>query len=267
VSGLDDLWFHGARWIHIAAGAFAALVLFPLQFLAAPGGPRHRARRRIVTVTVWVIAIAGAAMLVNPEFSGFWATESTDLGYATFFSTQVYEPLFFVYLDVILLYLVLTGMHVWRRDRGPDASPALPRPLDVTLALGLLGCSVGAIALGVVDWDTGFTWTRPFVGVGVFLSAIVVWDIASWRGGFRPRPHTWQHHHTTRLVVAWAGLFYAVELRARIRFDAMAPWSHRIDLAWLLLVAAALVAANARFRRDARHVARRAQSTSPAADQ
>lgn len=184
MSGLDDLWFHGARWIHIAAGAFAALVLFPLQFLAAPGGPRHRARRRIVTIAVWVIAIAGAAMLVNPEFSGFWTTDSTDLG--------------------------------------------------------------------IVDWDTGFTWTRPFVGVGVLLVVIVVWDLSTWRPGFRPRTHTWQHHHTTRLVVAWGGLFYAVELRARIRFDAMAPWSHRIDLAWVLLVAVAVVAANARFRRDAR---------------
>ena len=252
---VDDALFHGAKWIHIGAGVFAALWLFPLQVLAAPGGPRHRARKRLVTVTVWVIAIAGGSMLVNPEFSGFWKAASAKLGYATFFSTQSYEPLFFVLLDVILLYLTLTGMHVWRRDRGVGQRPAPPRPLDVALALVLLFLCVGMVALGVHDWRTGFTWTRPFVGVGGFLGAIVLWDIATWRTGFRSRAHTWQHHHTTRLLVAWAGLFYAVELRARVRFDGMAAWSHVIDLAWLVVVAGALVAANARFQRAARREA------------
>lgn len=249
---LDDALFHGAKWVHIAAGVFAALWLFPLQVLAAPGGPRHRSRRRLVTVTVWVIAIAGGSMLVNPEFSGFWKTASANLGYATFFSTQRYEPLFFVFLDVILLYLALTGMHVWRRDRGVGERAGPPSALDATLALVLGAMSVGAIALGAADWNDGFTWTRPFVGVGTVLLLIVLWDLSTWRPGFRSRAHTWRRHHTTRLLVAWAGLFYAVELRARVRFDGMAAWSHVIDLGWLVVVALAIVAADLRFRRTVR---------------
>lgn len=249
---LDDALFHGAKWVHIAAGAFAALVVFPLQVLAAPGGPRHRARRSLVTITVWVIAMAGAAILVNPEFSGFWATESDRLGYATFFATQRYEPLFFVFLDVILLYLALTGMRVWRRDRGVGERAAPPGASDVALALVLLAMSVGAVALGLADWNDGFTWTRPFVGVGAVLLLVVGWDLSTWRPGFRPRRHTWRRQHTTRLLLAWAGLFYAVELRARIRFDGLAPWSHVIDLGWLVLVGLAIVTTDARFRRAER---------------
>lgn len=248
---LDDALFHGAKVVHILAGVFAALVLFPIQMFGAPGGPRHRARRRLVLGTAWVIAIAGGSMLVNPEFSGFWSDESTRLGYQTFFSTQIYEPLFFVFLDVILLYLVVTAVGVWRRDRGAGQRPALPRPHEIVITLALLACSGWAIGIGLADWNDGFTWTRPFVGVGTILAVIALWDLWTWRPGFRPGPHTWMRHHTVRLVVAWAGLFYAVELRARIRFHGMAAWSHVIDLGWLIVVAAALWVAHLRFRRAA----------------
>src|SRR5262245_59845517 len=81
---VSEVLFHAAKWIHIAAGAFAALFLFPLQFFASPGGPAHRGRRRLITIVTLVIAIGGLSILVHPEFSGFWKEESEKLGYGTY---------------------------------------------------------------------------------------------------------------------------------------------------------------------------------------
>jgi hypothetical protein len=50
----------------------------------------------------------------------------------------------------------------------------------------------------------------------------------------------------TRLVIAWGGLFYAVELRARIRFEWLEPHSHLIDLVWFALVGLAVASATRR---------------------
>ena len=154
-----ESWLTIAMGVHVAAGTIAALVIFPIQILG-PKGRLHPKLGRIAVAVAWVIALSGLAMLVNPLFNAFWLGQAwqfsnSTIDYETYFADMTYEPLFFLYLNVILLYLVITGVGIWRRvDRRQLDGAVPPRPVDVGWNVVMAAFAVGQLTLGIIDLDT-----------------------------------------------------------------------------------------------------------------
>ena len=235
--------FDLAMWVHITAGTIAALVVFPVQIL----GPKNALHRRLgaaAVVLAWIIALSGFSMLVNPLFSSFWAREAEilsdpSINYGTYFSQMTYEPLFFLYLDVILLYLVITGVGVWKRvaARHPDGTTP-PRPVDVFWNLLLLAFALGQLTLGIVDLDTDSGYAHSAIHVAIVMIALVAWDMWTWRDGGR-HIHRWWTLHAGKLIVAWGGLFFAVVLRWRVQDELLETYEAWVIFGWAAVATSA----------------------------
>ena len=228
--------------IHIIAGTLAALIVFPIQILG-PKGTWHHRLGRVALVLAWVIAISGFAMLANPLFLSFWNANAAELNtssmnYGTYFEYMTYEPLFFLYLDVILLYLVITGIGVWKRleRRRPDGSIP-PRPMDIFWNALMALAALTQMTLGVIDLDTDSGYAHSALHVGVIMLALVGWDMWTWRNGGR-HIRNWWTLHAGKLIVAWGGLFFAVILRWQVQDQILERNEAYIVLGWSVLIVA-----------------------------
>lgn len=231
-------------FVHITAGTVAALVLFPIQILG-PKGRMHRRIGRWAVIVAWIIAISGFAMLVNPLFNAFWLGEAWQLStatmdYETYFADMTYEPLFFLYLNVILLYLVITGVGIWKRveNQRPDGATP-PRPVDIGWNAVMAVFALGQLTLGIVDLDTDSGYAHSAIHVAIVMLLLVAWDIWTWRDDGR-RIKRWWTVHAGKLIVAWGGLFFAVILRWQVRDDVLERNEAWIVLGWAVVVASAL---------------------------
>jgi hypothetical protein len=233
-----------AMWIHIIAGTLAALVVFPIQILG-PKGTRHHRLGRVALVLAWIIALSGLAMLANPLFLSFWnenagQLSTSSMNYGTYFAYMTYEPLFFLYLDVILLYLVITGIGVWKRmeRRRPDGSVP-PRPIDIFWNALMAIAALTQMTLGVIDLDTDSGYAHSALHVGVIMLALVFWDVWTWRDRGR-HIRNWWTLHAGKLIVAWGGLFFAVILRWQVQDKMFERNEAYIVLSWAVLIVATL---------------------------
>jgi hypothetical protein len=233
-----------AMLIHIIAGTLAALVIFPIQILGTKGTWHHRLGR-VALMLAWVIAISGFAMLANPLFLSFWNANAAELStssmnYGTYFAYMTYEPLFFLYRDVILLYLVITGIGVWKRleRRRPDGSIP-PRPMDIFWNALMALAAIAQMTLGVIDLQTDSGYAHSALHVGVIMLALVFWDVWTWRDGGR-HIRSWWTVHAGKLIVAWGGLFFAVILRWQVQDKILERNEAYIVLGWSVLIVATL---------------------------
>ena len=231
--------------IHIAFGTIAALIVFPVQILG-PKGRWHAKLGRVAVVIAWIIALSGFSMLINPLFNAFWLGQAWEfsnasVNYETYFADMTYEPLFFLYLDVILLYLVITGVGIWKRVEGRRADGSVPpRPVDVAWNFVMAAFAVGQLVLGIVDLDTDSGYAHSAMHVAAIMLALVAWDMWTWRDGGR-RIKRWWTVHAGKMVVAWGGLFFAVILRWQVRDDVLRQDEAWVVFGWAILATSALV--------------------------
>lgn len=231
--------------VHIAAGTIAALIVFPIQVLG-PKGRLHAKLGRVAVAIAWIIALSGFSMLVNPLFNAFWLGQAWEFSnastnYETYFADMTYEPLFFLYLDVILLYLVITGVGVWKRveRRHLDGSTP-PRRVDVTWNVVMAAFALGQLTLGVIDLDTDSGYAHSAMHVAVIMLGLVAWDVWTWRDGGR-RIKRWWTVHAGKMIVAWGGLFFAVILRWQVRDEVLKQDEAWVVLGWAVVATSALV--------------------------
>lgn len=239
-----EIEFSVAMWIHIVAGTITALIVFPIQIL----GPKrvwHRRVGRVALALAWIIALSGFGMLANPLFMSFWNANAAELStssmnYGTYFAYMTYEPLFFLYLDVILLYLVITGIGVWKRleRKRPDGSVP-PRPIDIFWNALMAVAAITQMTLGVIDLDTDSGYAHSALHVGTIMLALVTWDVWTWRDSGR-RVHNWWTLHAGKLIVAWGGLFFAVILRWQVQDQILEQNESWIVLGWAALIVVTL---------------------------
>ena len=260
---MEQLLTIGAA-VHIAAGTIAALLVFPILVL----GPKRSLHRKLGTwgavPLAWVIAISGFAMLANPLFGAFWSQEAQELSsakhnLATFFNEMAYPPLFFLYLDVALLYLVTTGVGVWARlaARRPDGAVP-PRPVDIAWTIAMAVFATSQLVLGLVDAHTESGYADAAIQAAFIVLIIVACDIRTWFHQGRKIRHWWTFH-AFKLIVAWGGLFYAVLLRHRVQDANLETYETWLVLGWAIAAVAAFAAFG--VIRHARHVKRTTHST------
>ncbi len=226
--------FSLAMTIHIVTGALAAIIVMPALILM-PKSHAHARLGRVAELMALIIAASGFAMLANPLFTSFWSTESVDLDYGSsnygaYFEYMTYEPLFFLFLDVTLLYLVLTGAGTWKRLAGRTADGRVPlRPLDITLMILMAIFALGQVVIGIHDLPVDHGYAHSAIATGTIMTAFVVWDLFTI-GARSAKVKHWWFHHALKVIVAWGGLFYAVILRWRVQDE----WLGK-DEAWLVL--------------------------------
>lgn len=217
-----DLIIRIALPIHILAGAVAALVVFPLQIFL----PKHAFHRRLGRRAVWltvIIAASGAALLLSPMFDELLSMDLGDLtlgamsfgadSYRPIFASTTNAPLFFIWLDAVLLYLVVTGAGTWDRlARGSRSRGYPPRTVDVIATVAVALVTVVETAVALHDLHGNPVFARLILTYAPAIFIIVALDVWTWTGGGRGM-RWWWLLHALKLLEAWRALLFAVLLR------------------------------------------------------
>ena len=216
---MPDGFLDVVRAVHVAIGAVTTFALFPAQMVNRKGNLWHIRIGRWVMWASIAIAASGGLMLLDPLFlTDFWPAKAEQLGYTAFFEHSYYEPMFFLFLMVTLLYYVLSGGLIWRRTARADDQGRVPSgPLDwsLTAVAGVFGLFY--LAIGIRDIPSGEHYAWQFVGAGATLLPFVIVDCIS----FVPK---WTVHlikwwwllHVLKLFNAWHGLVDAFLLRLEV---------------------------------------------------
>lgn len=103
--------------LHVIVGGLAAFVAFPLAIFSGKGTAFHRKAGYASSFLCLLVAVTGAVMLVNPLFHALWVSNEHVMGteWVLFFNELLYEPLFFLWLDVLLIYFCGSAIRVWVR--------------------------------------------------------------------------------------------------------------------------------------------------------
>lgn len=246
---MPDLYLDVARVVHVFIGAVTTFVLFPWQICNRKGGRRHR---QVGRWTVWAsigVAVTGISMLIDPLFlDDFWPREAGRLGETQLFTDSYYEPLFFLFLVVTLLYYVVSGARIWARTAAADPDGRVgSSPIDWTLTAVAAAFALVYLALGIHDLPSGQKYAIQLIGAGATIVPFLVIDLIS----FVPR---WTIHlvkwwwllHVLKLFNAWHGLVDAFVLRLEVQYG----WvlAHRPLLTrsvWLIEIVVIVVALRA----------------------
>lgn len=235
--------FNLVLWVHIGSGTLAAIALYPIQIFG-PKGKFHRRMGRLAIVDTWVILISGFLLLLDPLFLVYWRKLAAGLttmrhDYVNIFANAMDAWIFFVYLDVLLAYLVFTGVGTWARLRGGNRRTGYPvRRVDVLLTVAAIGITGFIGWVGVQSIVTNPGYARITLGSAFFMGILYIIDLNSWRDKGR-RIKSWWALHAWKLAVAWAALVYAVFLRWRVKSDAV----DGLTAEFALLVITAMTAA------------------------
>lgn len=261
-----DLIIRIALPTHILTGAFAALVVFPAQIFL----PKHALHRRIGRWAVWltvVIAASGAALLLSPMFNQLLEQDLGKLtlgamsfgaeSYRPIFRDRTTAPLFFVWIDVVLLYLVVTGAGTWSRlARGSRGRGFPPRRVDVALTVAVVLVTAIEVVFALHDLQSNPVFARLILTYAPAIFIVAGIDVWTWTGGGRGR-RWWWLIHALKLLEAWRALIFAVMLRYALDDQALNDHEGAILLA---LSVAGLVAIGVYAARNVRRPQRGSHS-------
>jgi hypothetical protein len=218
---MPDTYLTILRVLHVVFGIVATFVLFPIQITNRKGGRQHR---RVGRWVIWVstaIAVTGLLMLIDPLFlERFWPVEAERLGRAALFEHTAYEPLFFLFLVVTLLYYVYSGARIWTRTAAADREGRVPsNAADWTLT-GVAGAfALVYLALGIHDLPSGQRYAIDLLGSSLTLLPFVVADLVSFVPRWTVRlVRWWWLLHVLKLFNAWHGLIDAFVLRLEVQY-------------------------------------------------
>lgn len=218
---MPDTYLDLVRVLHVGLGIVATFVLFPIQIANRKGGRlHHRVGRWVLLVSV-AIAVSGILMLIDPLFlDDFWPMRAEQLRYAALFEESYYEPLFFLFLVVTLLYYVYSGARIWTRTQRADEQGRVPStPIDWTLT-GVAGIfAVFYLALGIGDLPSGQKYAFDFIASGLTLAPFLLLDAFSFVPRWTIRlVKWWWLIHVLKLFNAWHGLVDAFILRLEVQY-------------------------------------------------
>lgn len=217
---IDLAAYEATRAAHTVVGALATFGAFPLAFLSTKGSPLHRRAGYAATLLSLAVAVTGAGMLANPLFAALWRRNETVLGpqWVLFFDELLYEPLFFLWLDVLLLYFCGSAIRVWMRLRSIRRGGPSFGIVDVVLAAALASGSVYMLFVGA--WDLLHLSVHPFavlfVELGLYTLLFAAIDVVTFVAAPR-HLETWGFAlHGYKFFSAWDGLLTAFLLRLRL---------------------------------------------------
>lgn len=253
---MPDAWFDAALWVHIISGTIAAVIVFPFMIF----GPKDKRHRKVGTIAVritWVIVGSGALLLLDPLFLVYWQQLAVSIStmrhdYVHVFQDAQEAWLFFVYLDVLLAYLVFTGVGVWSRLRRGNRREGFPlRPFDVILTLVAIALTLNMIVVGVLTWSENSGYASILVISGSLMCIVFAFDLRTWLDKGR-KVRSWWALHAWKLSVAWAALVYAVFLRWRAKSELLESLTGLVALIVILAILIALGLYSARLHRHGR---------------
>lgn len=227
--------FTGLLAIHIASGTVGALIIFPVLIFGSKS-PFHRRFGRYAKIDTWIILISGGSLLLDPLFLVYWMQAAKSIttirhDYVHVFANAMDAWLFFVYLDVLLAYLVFTGIGVWKRLRNGNPKTGFPpRRADVILTSVAAALTVFMLLVGVSSFGSNRGYATILMGSALPMLMFYAVDLRTWfRGGHHVK-HWWAIH-AWKLSVAWAALIYAVFLRWRAKSTVLDALTSEVMLA------------------------------------
>ena len=227
------------RYLHILSGSLATFVIFPLAIFSRKGSQRHRVYGYASTFVACIVALSGTLMLLNPNFRSYWASNLNERGieWQLFFSETFYEPAFFWWVNILLLYACFSAIRVWIRIKAFKSNAASFGLLDIILTLLLTVSSSFFVWVGYYDIAhlSAHPFAMMFIGVGLYSLAFSAIDIVSYLlpGQFIV-DYGWILHGY-KFLFAWHGLITAFTVRMRISSMAFSAFDTSLTLlGWLL---------------------------------
>ena len=220
--------------LHIISGCIAAFVIFPMAAFARKDSQRHRKYGYMATLFACAVALTGTLMLLNPMFPSLWAAnvKARGIEWQLFFNETFYEPAFFLWLDILLLYACFSSIRVWIRIKSIKADAAPYGEVDLILTFLLSASSIFFVWVGIHDIShlSIHPFATIFIGLGLYALAFAAVDIASfWLPSELLVRHGWILHGY-KFLFAWHGLITAFTIRMKISYQAFSTMDTTITL-------------------------------------
>ena len=219
--------FQICRSLHIFVGALATFVAFPCAIFSTKGSLFHRRSGYAALFLSVFVAITGTGMLINPLFHSLWLKDETARGtqWVLFFNELLYEPHFFMWLNVLLIYFCLSAVRVWIRVASVKRGGPSFGTVDIVLCAVLMISS--SLSLFAGCWDLWHLSFHPYAFIYVELSLYVmmfgVVDVLSF---IAPKKFLLEWGfalHGYKFFSAWDGLLTAFIIRLKISYGVLKP--------------------------------------------
>lgn len=209
--------------LHIFSGFLAAFVVFPATVFSRKGSHRHSKYGYISTFLACTVALTGALMLLSPMFQSLWAANVKTRGveWQLFFDEIFYEPAFFIWLDIVLLYACFSAIRVWIRIKSIKNGAALFGWIDLLLSFLLAVSSLFIVWVGIHDVThmAVHPFATMFIGLGLYAMAFVAIDIATFCLPSQLLVRYGWILHGYKFLFAWHALITAFLIRMKISFQ------------------------------------------------
>lgn len=211
-----------ARTLHVAVGGLAAFVAFPLAVCSGKGTAFHRKAGYAAALLCLLVAVTGAGMLINPLFHALWLRNEQVMGteWGLFFNELLYEPLFFLWLDVLLIYFCGSAIRVWMRVASVKRGGPSFGMADVALAAVMMAGSCYMLFVGCWDlWHLSFhPFAFLFAELALYTLLFGIVDVISFLAPPRHLVEWGFALHGYKFFSAWDGLMTAFIIRLRIGY-------------------------------------------------
>lgn len=212
-----DLLYKITVWIHIASGFLATFIVIPINLLNKKGSKFHKIIGKISIYLVLSIVISGLLMLINPIFNDKFALSINKHHWNSFFKAAYYGPLFFIWLDIISIYMVGSSIRVWSRVNAIRRGLKSYNFLDIFLATIMALSSIFFIYVGIYDYKNHITFAYAFILLGSLLLIISIGNLFTFRKSANKILLNWGWlAHGFKMLFFWHGLITAFLIRENV---------------------------------------------------
>lgn len=204
-------------YLHMLSGFLATFLLFPINLLNRKGSRFHKFIGRATIFSTLTLTIAGLLMLINPLFPNQFAIISKKRHWDSFFAATYYEPAFFIWLDIITLYMVGSGVRIWVRIKAIHQQMPSYNYLDVCLVLAMGISSIFFIFVGFSDARSHHPFSNVFIFLGLYLLILSILDLWTFHPSSQGFIVKWGWIiHGYKMLFVWHGLITAYTVRMNI---------------------------------------------------
>lgn len=211
------IFYKVCMYLHMFSGFLATFLLFPINLLNRKGSSFHRFIGKATIYSTLVLTGAGLLMLLNPLFPNQFALVSKKHHWESFFAATYYEPAFFIWLDIITLYMVGSGVRIWSRIKSIYRQQPSYNYLDIFLVIAMAISSLFFIFIGFVDAKSHHPFSNVFIILGFYLLLLSILDLWTFRSSCQNFLLKWGWIiHGYKMLFVWHGLITAYSLRMNV---------------------------------------------------
>jgi|GEM_PF-1513633 len=206
--------------LHMASGALVTFIVMPVNLLNRKGTKFHKKMGIVTIYLLTCLTISSFCLLINPLFPNRFDIISHKHHWESFFAATFYEPAFFLWLDIITIYMLFTAIRIWTRIHLVKAGKSFSyNQFDILLAIAISISSIFFIIVGFADQIHGHPFASTFISMGIYLLVLVGLDLWTFNHKRQKILLNWGWVlHGSKMLFIWHGLITAYIVRLNISF-------------------------------------------------